>query len=61
MSKKVTLSYEGQSHEFDVHVGSEGEIGFDTTLMRSKTGLVTLDPRLRKHRELQKRHHVHRR
>jgi len=44
MSKKVTLSYQGQSHEFDVRVGSEGETGFDITQLRSRTGLVALDP-----------------
>ena len=44
MSKKVTLSYDGKSHEFDVRVGSEGEAGFDITQLRSTTGLVTLDP-----------------
>jgi citrate synthase len=44
MSDKVTLSYNDQAYEFDVREGSEGEIGFDTTQLRSRTGLVTLDP-----------------
>jgi citrate synthase len=44
MSKKVTLSYDGKTHDFDVRVGSEGEAGFDITQLRSTTGLVTLDP-----------------
>jgi citrate synthase len=44
MSKKITLSHDGQLHEFDMHVGSEGETGFDITQLRSKTGLVALDP-----------------
>lgn len=44
MSKQVTLSYDGQSHNFDVREGSEGELGFDTSQLRSQTGLITLDP-----------------
>jgi citrate synthase len=38
------LTYEGKEYEFPVVVGSEGEKGVVITDMRSRTGLITLDP-----------------
>lgn len=40
---KATLSIGGQSHEFDVIVGSEGERAVDIRNLRAETGLITLD------------------
>lgn len=41
---KATLSLGGTDHEFDVVVGSEGEVGVDVSKMRGQTGAITLDP-----------------
>jgi citrate synthase len=44
MSKKAVLEYNGKKLELDTVVGSENEIGIDTTSLRAKTGMITLDP-----------------
>ena len=38
------LEYEGKSYEFPVVEGSEHEKGVDIAALRSKSGLITLDP-----------------
>ncbi|MFN0152077.1 MAG: citrate synthase [bacterium] len=44
MEDKATLSYGGKSYELSVVTGSEGEKALDIAQLRSKTGLITLDP-----------------
>jgi citrate synthase len=44
MSEKAILEYKGEKLELETIVGSEGEIGIDTTSLRAKTGMITLDP-----------------
>ena len=44
MSEYVTLSYNGQSYQLPVIVGTEGEKAIDITQLRSMTGFITLDP-----------------
>ena len=44
MSEKASLKLNGQEYEFDVVVGSEGEVGIDTLALRKTTGAITLDP-----------------
>ena len=41
---KATLHLNGKDYDFDVVVGSEGEVGIDTLKLRSTTGAITLDP-----------------
>jgi citrate synthase len=41
---KAKLIYEGKEYEFPVVTGSEGEKGIVITDLRSRTGLITLDP-----------------
>jgi len=43
MGDKATLSYNGQTQELPVVVGTENEVGIDITKLRSATGLVTVD------------------
>src|SRR5688572_23030826 len=38
------LILNGQEHEFPVVVGTEGEVSFDISALRSKSGAITLDP-----------------
>ena len=38
------LTFEGKEYEFPVFEGSEGEKGIVIADLRSKTGLITLDP-----------------
>jgi citrate synthase len=40
----VRIEYEGGSIELPLIKGSEGELAFDITQLRSKTGMITLDP-----------------
>ena len=42
--KKATLTLEGESYEFPVEIGTEGEVGIDFTKLRTKTGAVSVDP-----------------
>jgi len=44
MARTATLIFEGKQYEFPVVQGSEGELGIDITSLRSRTGLITLDP-----------------
>ena len=44
MSEKASLKLNGQEYEFDVVVGSEGEVGIDTLALRKTTGAISLDP-----------------
>ena len=44
MSDKATLTLDGKDYEFDVVIGSEGEIGIDTLKLRKTTKAITLDP-----------------
>ena len=44
MAETVTLTIEGQSYEFPVVVGSEGERAIDISQLRAKTGHITYDP-----------------
>ncbi|MCP4746778.1 MAG: citrate synthase [Desulfobacteraceae bacterium] len=44
MGEFVTLTYQGESFELPVIVGSEGEKAIDISKLRSETGLITLDP-----------------
>ncbi|WP_428937178.1 citrate synthase [Fontivita pretiosa] len=44
MARTATLIFEGKQYEFPVVEGSEGELGIDITSLRSRTGLITLDP-----------------
>ncbi len=41
--EKATLTYQGRTYEYPVHVGTEQERGIDITHLRSETGLITLD------------------
>ncbi len=40
---KISVSWNGQTYEFEVLAGSEGELAFNIESLRTKTGLVTLD------------------
>ena len=40
----ATLQFQGKSFDLKVITGSEGEQGVDIQDLRSKTGLITLDP-----------------
>ena len=44
MSQKVKLEFEGKTYEFPVVTGTEGEKAIDISQLRSRTGLITLDP-----------------
>ncbi|MBC8340171.1 MAG: citrate (Si)-synthase, partial [Proteobacteria bacterium] len=44
MGETATLTFGDQTIELPVIVGSEGEQAVDITQLRSKTGLITLDP-----------------
>ncbi len=43
-NETVTITYQGQSYELPVVIGTEGEKGVDITQLRQTTGLITLDP-----------------
>ncbi len=42
--KTAILTLDGKNYELPVIVGSEGEIGIDTTTLRKESGAITLDP-----------------
>jgi citrate synthase len=44
MSETVKLEFEGKTYQFPVVTGTEGEKAIDISQLRSKTGLITLDP-----------------
>ena len=44
MSDRAILEYDGNSYEFPVVTGSENESAIDIKTLRTKTGIVTLDP-----------------
>jgi citrate synthase len=44
MSETAKLTYQDKTIELPVIVGSEGEAAIDIAALRSKTGLITLDP-----------------
>jgi len=44
VTDNATLKFDGREEEFPIVEGSEGERGIDLTSLRSRTGLVTLDP-----------------
>jgi citrate synthase len=44
MSDTLTINYSGQQHEIPLIQGTEGDRAIDIRKLRSKTGLVTLDP-----------------
>ena len=44
MSDKIKISLRGDSHEFPLVKGTENELGIDIKDLRSRTGLITLDP-----------------
>jgi citrate synthase len=44
MTRKATLTFDGRTIELPVVEGTEGELGLDISELRSRTGLITLDP-----------------
>ncbi len=42
-TEMATLTLRGQTYEFPVTVGSENEVAIDITMLRKKTGAITLD------------------
>ena len=44
MDEKIKLSYEDKVYDFPLVRGTENELGIDIKTLRSKTGLITLDP-----------------
>ena len=44
MSEFITLTYQGNTYQFPVVNGTEGEKAFDISALRGQTGLITLDP-----------------
>ena len=44
MNKTATITYDGKTYEFPLVVGTEGEEAIDISTLRSRTGLITLDP-----------------
>jgi citrate synthase len=44
MSENIKLTIEGKTYEFPVVVGTEGEKAIDISMLRQKTGFITLDP-----------------
>jgi citrate synthase len=43
-AETLSLEYNGKSITLPLVTGSEGEVGIDITALRTKTGLITLDP-----------------
>ncbi len=43
MSDYATLTYDGNTYEFPVITGSEGEKAIDISTMRAKSGIITMD------------------
>ncbi|MEA3231261.1 MAG: citrate synthase [Thermodesulfobacteriota bacterium] len=43
MSDYATLTYEGNTYEFPVITGSEGEKAIDISTLRAKSGIITMD------------------
>ncbi len=44
MSEYVKLEFEGKTYQFPIVTGTEGEKAIDISQLRSRTGLITLDP-----------------
>ena len=44
MDEKIKLSYKDKVYDFPLVRGTENELGIDIKTLRSKTGLITLDP-----------------
>jgi citrate synthase len=44
MTRSATLTFDGRTIELPVIEGSEGELALDISELRSRTGLITLDP-----------------
>ena len=44
MADKASLSFRGETYEFPVVEGTEKELAIDIKILRSSTGLITLDP-----------------
>ncbi len=44
VENKATLTLDGVKYELPIVVGSENEFAIDISELRSKTGLITLDP-----------------
>jgi citrate synthase len=44
MTRNATLTFNGRTIELPVIEGTEGELGLDISELRSRTGLITLDP-----------------
>ena len=42
-SEKATLSYQGKTYDFPLHIGTENERGVDISQLREQSGLITLD------------------
>ena len=58
LAAKLTVG--ADSLELPMMVGTEDEHAVDISQLRKKTGLITIDPGLRKHRIDDQRHHIHR-
>ena len=41
---KATITYNGNTYEMPVTIGSEGEVGIDIKRLRGESGVITLDP-----------------
>ncbi len=46
MTDHATITIDGQSHDYPIITGSEGERGIDISQLRQQTGCITLDPGL---------------
>ena len=44
MTRNATLTFNGRTIELPVIEGTEGELALDISELRSRTGLITLDP-----------------
>lgn len=44
MAENVKIIFEGNTYEFPIVIGTEGEKSIDIKTLRQKTGLITLDP-----------------
>jgi len=44
MEKTATLTVNGETYDIPLVIGTEGEIALDISVLRQKTGLITLDP-----------------
>ncbi|MBW1836655.1 MAG: citrate synthase [Deltaproteobacteria bacterium] len=44
MAETVKLTFEGETYEFPLVIGTEGEKAIDISKLRQTTGLITLDP-----------------